>query len=307
MTYYSFEKGKYGGACGSIFPFFGTLSGLSSLGDDYINNIPAGYLKCRGQILSADQYPNLARVLGVGNACIYKKPSSVLLEPEDNGTGGTFQLPDLGSKYITGNSSSGGYANTTSFNVKTNTTVDRAGIETEITSQGASVDFFYSGDFRVPGRNITITGNVTSVSPPTSTVASTVAIGQTLAHGHNADFKISRRIVYRTDGLRSARGSAYGYFGYLCRDRGTICQANANFGLAHKTVSATEEGTDTGTSHKHFGVFPKKNSEFKQASTQDLLISAAPLTTTVNVNVSNTVKMDDVAPKFILCEYLIKY
>ena len=308
MAYYSFEKGKYGGACGSIFPFFGSLSGLSSLADDYLNTIPAGYLKCRGQILSADQYPNLARVLGVGNACIYKKSSTVLLEPNADGTGGTFQLPDLGSKYITGNSTSGGYSNTTTFNTANNTTVDRAGVEIQISAQGSSVDFVYSGDFRVPGRNVVLTGNVANSKPPTSTIASTISIGQTISHAHNADYKISRRINYRREGLSSAIVRRKTYYIFICSENGQrICQANEEFGLAHKSILAAEEGTDSGTSHKHYGTFPIKNSENKTASTSNLLISAGPLTTTVNINLANTIKMDDIAPKFILCEYLIKY
>jgi hypothetical protein len=310
MSYYSFEKGKYGGACGSIFPFFTNLSGLSSLGEDYVQNIPAGYLKCRGQILSADQYPNLARLLGVGGACLYKKPSSVLLEQNSRGTGGTFQLPDLGSKYITGSSTPGSYFNTTTVNPVTNATLDRAGVETEIISQGTSVDFPYTGDFRVPGRNITLTGNVVISKPASSTSSETISIGQTLGHGHNTNFKISRRINTRNDGLSLLRISrqSFDIYGLFCRQAGqTYCRPNADFGIAHKFVALLEEGTDTGTAHRHFGTVPRILSESKTASTNNVLISASPLTTTVNVNVANTSKMDDIAPKFILCEYLIKY
>lgn len=308
--YYGFEKGKYGGPCGFILPFFRTLSGISSLGEDYLEYVPAGYLKCRGQILPADSYPNLARILGVGNRCIYKKPGSILQEPEEDGTGGTFQLPDLGSKYVTASTTSGLYSNLTTTNPVGNTEIDRAGVEIEISSQGSSVEYSYTGDFRVPGRTITTTGNMTISQPPTSTEASTVSIGQTLAHGHNATFKISQRIVYRRDGMRYAtfRRSRVFFLGLFCGIVGTTaCQGNDNFGLSHKVISLLEEGTDAGTSHRHFGTFPVKNSENKSASTDDLLISAGPLVTTVNVNVGNTIKMDDIAPKFILCEYLIKY
>ncbi len=309
MSYYSFEKGKYGGPCGAVFPFFRTLTGISALGEDYIQYVPAGYLKCRGQILSANDYPNLARILGVGNSCIYKKVNTILQEPDENGTGGTFQLPDLGSKYITASTTSGTYLNTTTVNPATNSTIDRAGVEVEITAQSSSVDFSYSGEFRVPGRPIQLTGQMSISSPPTSTDASTVSIGQTLAHGHNATFKIARRINYRNDAMRLATTiSNRNIFGYLCNRRGQqVCVGNDEFGIAHKVVSAQEEGTDSGTNHRHFGTFPAKNSESKSASTRDLLISAAPLITTVNINTANTIKMDDIAPKFILCEYLIKY
>lgn len=305
MAYYSFEKGKYGGACGSIYPFFRSLSGLSSLGQDYVDYVPAGYLKCRGQILSANDYPNLARILGVGNACIYKKTGSLLQDPDADGTGGTFQLPDLGSKYITASNTAGLYLNNTTVNPRTNTSVDRAGVEVEISSQGTSVDFSYTGDFRVPGRTIGLTGQMTPVSPPTSTDPETVSIAQTLSHAHNATFKISRRINYRSDGMN---GSTWRKRNYTCGFAGSAgCDANDNYGLAHKGVTLIEEGTDSGTNHRHYGTFPIKTGESKTASVDELLISAGPLVTTVNVNTATTFKMDNVAPKFILCEYLIKY
>ncbi len=309
-VYYSFEKGKYGGPCGSIFPFFRTINGLSPLGTDYAEYIPAGFLKCRGQILAADQYPNLARVIGVGNNCIYKKEDTELLEPNADGTGGTFQLPDLGSKYIAGASNPGVYANTTTFNPRTNSSVDRAGIEVEITSQGETVEFFYTGDFQVPGRSLTITGAMNAVSPPVSTENESISIGQILGHGHNSDNKIARRINYNSQALGGAtwtrkRGSLYG-----CPRRGNACPADADFGLEHKYIFLEEKGTDAGTTHRHFGTFPVKNSSepnTRSASTQNLLISASPLVTTVQVNNSSVVKMDTFSPKFILCEYLIKF
>jgi hypothetical protein len=305
MAYYSFEKGKYGGACGMIFPFFRTLSGLNALGEDYLNYIPAGYLKCRGQILSANDYPNLARILGVGNSCIYRKAGSLLLDPNPDGTGGTFQLPDLGSKYITGSGTSGLYLNTTTVNPTTNAEIDRAGIEVEISAQGSGVDFPYEGEFRLPGRAVGLTGQMVPVSPPSSTETAFVSIGQTLAHGHNTTFKVSRRIVYRQDFMN---GAIWRRRNYLCGFQGRAgCDANGEAGMAHKGVALTESGSVAGTTHRHFGTFPVKTAEFKAANTADVLIPAGPLSTRVNINTANTVKMDNVAPKFILCEYLIKF
>jgi hypothetical protein len=306
-VYYSFEKGKYGGPCGAVFPFFRTISGLSPLGSDYLEFVPAGFLKCRGQILSADQYPNLARVIGVGARCIYKKEGTQLLEPNPDGTGGTLQLPDLGSKYIAGASNPGVYSNDTTFNPRTNTTVDRAGIEVEISSQGQSVEFFYDGNFRVPGRSITLTGSMNASSPPTSTDQQTLSSGQMLGHGHNATFKISRRLNYNGCALGGANWTRKRSSVYSCDKRGDNCPADSDFGLEYKFIFLEEVGTDAGTRHRHFGTFPIKNAENKSASTSNLLISASPISTTVNVNTSNTIKMDTFAPKFILCEYLIKF
>ena len=199
--FYSFERGRHGGPCGAIFPFFRELNGLSATGDDYKTFIPAGFLKCRGQILSADQYPNLARVLGVGASSIFRKEGTTLSDREEDGTGGTFQLPDLGSKYIVANSNAGTYSNIEVINPGTNATSQRAGVAVEMEAQGDTVDFPYTGDFKVPGRSLTITGNVQQKSPPSSTEEETLSIGQFLAHGHNAEFKIAKRINFRNDGL----------------------------------------------------------------------------------------------------------
>jgi hypothetical protein len=303
--YYSFEKGRYGGPCGSIFPFFRDIAGLSALGSDYVEYVPAGYLKCRGQILSADQYPNLARVLGVGNLCIYRKSGVTLAEPDASGKGGTFQLPDLGSKYITAAATAGTYSNTTTFNASTNSTVLRAGIEVSLEAQSDSVDFNYDGEFKLPGRTITVVGNVAANSPPSSTSDETLSIGQFLAHGHNSTMKISRKINYRTDGMNGSNWRKRNY--YCTRSGSSGCNGDAEFGLAHKFVTLDEAGSSTGTKHRHYGTFPVKVSENKTASVSDMFLDAGPLVTTVTVNTANTFKMDEFAPKFILCEFLIKF
>lgn len=302
--FYSFEKGKYGGPCGAIFPFFRTLNGLSALADDYVNYVPAGFLKCRGQILSADQYPNLARVLGVGASCIYRKEGTTLEERDDNGTGGTFQLPDLGSKYIVANATGGVYSNIDVTNPGTNATAQKAGIGITLEAQSNSVTFAYDGEFKVPGRNIVVNGNIQQKSPPSATPDDTLSISQFLAHGHNTTFKISQRINYRYDGMSYYQWKKNNYY---CGQNGQGCQANANFGIAHKAITLTEEGSATGTKHKHYGVTPIKTGESKSASVAEITMSAAPITTTVVVNTANTYKADEIAPKFILCEYLIKF
>ena len=302
--YYSFERGRHGGPCGAIFPFFRELNGLSAAGDDYKTYIPAGFLKCRGQILSADQYPNLARVLGVGASSIFRKEGTNLSEREENGTGGTFQLPDLGSKYIVANSNAGTYSNIDVTNPGTNSITQRAGVGVELDAQGDTVDFPYTGEFKVPGRTLTITGNVQMKSPPSSTDEETLSIGQFLAHGHNTTFKIARKINFRNDGMASAKWKKNNY---LCGKSSTTCVADAEFGLSHKVIELVEEGSSTATKHKHYGASPQKVSQTSSASVDSVLMSAGPITTSVTVNIANTFKMDSIAPKFILCEFLIKF
>ena len=304
MAYYSFEKGKYGGPCGTIYPFFRDLNSTSPLDDEYKNNIPAGFLRCRGQILSANQYPNLARVIGVGGQCIYKKANTVLQDPDEDGNGGTIQLPDLGSKYITSGQNSGTYENTTIINPATNLSVQKAGVGVTLESRQSSVEFTYSGDFRVPGRNLSFTGNI-AVTGPSNSDASEVGISQCLAHGHHVTHLLSSRINYRNDGLSYATWRRV----YICsKTNGRECLANENFGLQHNSLTLLEEGTDAGTNHRHGTMFPTITSlPNPTGSVNTVNISASGLITTVNVNVNNTFKMDDIAPKFILCEFLIKF
>lgn len=302
--YYSFEKGRHGGPCGSIFPFFRELSGSSALGQDYTEFIPAGFLKCKGQILSADQYPNLARVLGVGATSIYRKDGTTLSDAEEDGTGGTFQLPDLGSKYIVGNSNAGTYSNIEVTNPATNAPAQRAGVAISLEAQGTTVDFPYEGEFQVPGRTLTLVGNVQAKSPPSATEDESLSIGQFLAHGHNWTGKISKRINFRNDALEYAKFVQV----YICGKKDQIvCSADMQAGVAHKGISFQETGTDTATEHKHYGAAPQKLSETKSSSVEAILMDAGPITTTVTINVANTFKSDDIAPKFILCEYLIKF
>ena len=153
MASYSYEKGKYGGPCGSIFPFFRQINGNLPTEQDYEDFIPAGYLKCNGQILSADQFPQLADLLGVGDSCLYKKADIVLANRNDQGTGGTFQLPDLGSKVIAGGRSSGTYNN---YFVDTGTPTfneNRVGPQVEVISNfGDQIEASYIGNMSIAGQ-----------------------------------------------------------------------------------------------------------------------------------------------------------
>ena len=162
-TTYSYQRGKYGGPCGAIFPYFQTITSFSPVSDDYTLNIPAGYLRCRGQILNADQYPNLALIIGVGSSCIYRKVNTTLQEKNADGSGGQIQLPDLGSKYITASTTPGNYLNTTTFNTSTNTQVTRAGVAIELSSNASAsntIIYTYSGPFKMTQRTIPVNGSI---------------------------------------------------------------------------------------------------------------------------------------------------
>lgn len=307
MASYSYEKGKYGGPCGAIFPFFRQITGSLPSDSDYQDFIPAGFLKCNGQILAADQFPQLADLIGVGDSCIYKKAGTTLSNRNENGSGGTFQLPDLGSKYITTSSNPGGYANDVALNPVTNLEVQRAGIAVTIDSTGDTVDFVYSGSFKSNGvSSLNFTGVWKTVSPPGKTPSTTLSIGNFVAHGHRGTHTICADINQNNQAMSSASwaGAFYGG-GILCyQPAKVVCSADAQFGVTFVSLDITESGTEQAHSH---GLGSVALSTSYSGTIPSVEMSASSLVTTVNMKTKNTYKMDDIAPKFILCEYLIKY
>jgi len=302
-TTYSFQKGKYGGPCGTIFPYFQTITSVIPTGSEYTDNIPAGYLRCRGQILNADQYPNLALIIGVGSACIYRKTNTTLQERRSDGTGGQIQLPDLGSKYITASTTSGNYLNTTTFNTSTNTEVSRAGVSVELSTNASAtniVTYNYTGVFKMTQRNVPVNGNI-RISGPVSTTRSSVGDSQIMGHGHGSTLATGTSI---TTGLRCA----YELFrqGFLCLGARSG-SADTPSGRKWTTNTLEEVGSDALTSHSHTGLFPSITSSSSTATLQYTEIPAIGLTTNVTFNKFNRFSIDRISSKFILCEYLIKF
>lgn len=311
MANYSFEKGKYGGPCGAIFPFFRQIEGNLPVDGDFKDFVPAGFLKCRGQILSADQFPHLAELIGVGSSCIYRKANTTLQERNDDGTGGTFQLPDLGSKYITTSTNPGLYANDTATDTVAQREVPRAGIAVTLTSNGDSVEFVYSGDFRSPGvSNVALSGGWRPVSPPSRTTSTNLAISNFVAHGHRGTYSIGGQINTNSQGMLNASWTGFKYIFVpfpipICTRRvARVCEPDENFGVTWAALNITDSGSDS--SHNHQLGTPSISVN-PRVVIPPVLLSGSSLITTVSVRTREIFKMDDIAPKFILCEYLIKF
>lgn len=304
-TTYSFQKGKYGGPTGAIFPFFRDLTTNSAQDPQYFENIPAGFLRCRGQILSADQYPELAKVLGVGQQCLYRKDGTTLQEPNDDGTGGTFQIPDLGSKYISAGATSGQYNNlTVPSTTATSATIYRAGITVNLSATDDEVSFTYSGKFNLPSHNLTMAGQWTATGAST-TSSTSVGEGQILPHGHFATF------AQLNNGVQNGCNTGGWKFQYRYWN---ACYNSSSFGSTCGPVQlipvgneAEEVGSTTGTKHSHSNAAIKITSQTKSGSMSAVDIDSASLVTTVKLNTGTTTKIDAISPMFILCEYLIKY
>lgn len=302
MKNYSFEKGKHGGITGSIFPFFTDINGLLPLDQDYKEYCPAGFLKCRGQILQADQFPALAEVLGVGNISLYKKAGTTLQERDADGTGGTFQLPDLGSKYITASSNSGNYLNDTVTN-ENNIPISRAGIGVTLQGNGDTVEFGFDGDFSAPAVVLSFTGQWRYIQPPSRSNPATLSIGNFVAHGHFGTYTIASRINQNRQALRSC---SWGGGGICWRGAGNTFETGGDTaGVEHRFISYADEGEDTDHSHQ-LGT-PELSWAGPTSTIPAVTLSAGAITTTVRMRTRDVIKMDDIAPKFIIVEYLIKF
>jgi hypothetical protein len=152
-VFYNRERGKLGSLTGTIISFPTQL--LSNDPKDTKNRdlLPAGYLRCDGSVLFAEEYPLLAQVLGVGGTCRYKKPDTELADNE-------FQLPDLRSKHIRATTS----ANIGLYNDLYVTDVN----DQQVTKAGAGLDVIqniespfkltYNGEFYIPPQTSELRG-----------------------------------------------------------------------------------------------------------------------------------------------------
>jgi len=286
---YSFEKGKFGIMTGTIIPFGRYLDGTDPEGTDWINYVPAGFLRCNGFVYKARDFRALADIVGVGAECKFRKEEIELEELNESFTLGQFQLPDLGSKYINAASANGTYNNLFVLNPATNNLVERVGLQVELSlNRGNVIDTNYSGSFAVP---------VTSVDfPATQNFGSTLS-GQIpsasfnsdniLAHGHYSNAAVVRSGPF-TLNLSVGGGST-----------------KTGYDVDEELSFTSIGGSPTGTSHNH----SLQRTAPTRATTSNLSsfsIEADQIVTTTKMNVDNTFKMDDLQHKFILVEYLIK-
>lgn len=298
MANYSYERGKHGAVSGTIFPFPVKLRGSDPKGTDFKNLLPAGYLRCDGSVLDADDYPSLASVIGVGDSCIYKKDNVILRNNGDNGTGGQIQLPDLGSKYIKSSASSGGYDA-----IETTNTVGsvkkRVGVAVNLSSNISvsprfEVPFQYTGNFYVGRFEIPIFGNF---ALELDTVSSSDPAGAEtfLPHGH-----MSNTVALKHEGGQyspTQNSEIDGGGGYTQNGRYVADPV--------ETLIPSTGLSIADTVHEHIIQYTSPTSNIS-SEVEEIFISAENITTNLTVNTDSTTAMNDVQPYFILVEYLIK-
>jgi len=298
-TFYSFEKGKFGGVVGTIYPFPRTLTGNKPTESDWKQYVPAGFLRCDGSILKADEYPALANVIGIGDECIYRKDGVVLENRGENGRGGEIQIPDLGSKSINAASSNTGLVlDASALNPNTSTFQERVGIGCDLElNQGTEITVSYSGNFSVPTTPIPISGNYTMEVEGSSSVQGFTQ-EQILSHGHYTN--IARALRGQGINKNFATGVASGT--YLDQSpEGTVVDVTP---IDETSIEAA--GTLESTQHLH-GISRTNPTTNISAQLNSFEIDGSAITTTVNLGSTDKTAFNDVTQKFVLVEYLIKF
>ena len=303
MRNYSFEKGKFGGAVGTIYPFVVELNGKDPASADWKTKIPAGFLRCDGSVVNGDLYPTLKQVLGVGSDSLYRKSSIILQEANANGSGGQFQLPDLGSKYIRASAQSGTYSATVNNNT-VGVQNRRVGVATELTSNlgtgnTVTADMVYQGNtagstgfFTVPGRPVAFSGNF-SITINGATSIQTVPNDTFLPHAH-----FSNTASIEDPTIKIVSGNADTGGGYSGKDV---------WGVQSATSIVPSTGlTLNDTAHDH--IIERTNpTRSITGNIPQFNVSAENIITSVSLRIDDTEVMNDLQLPFVLVEYLIKY
>ena len=301
-VYYVNEKARFGGVAGTIIPFTQELpAGNTPNTGNWKAYLPAGFLRCDGSVLSENEYPVLAEILGTGDNCKFKKPDQDLASNE-------FALPDLGSKYISGSSSSGTFLNSTIENEDSNQGY-RVGSEVEITSLvGNTQTVSYSGVFElVPFTPLSFIGNpqYKTISSDGNTLNAFLSEQAFQAHGHDATVGVFSYLGNWSDSIyTSNNGAALG---------GNDAQ---NEGSNNLIFVQQPTGSSAVVSHSHRVLFPKSAEiaaanemtyQLEEPVVGEIEIDPLGLETTVTITTENIYKLDEATPPYILVDYIIKF
>ena len=159
--FYQKERAKYGNLTGQIIIWPVEYLGDPNEGSN-ATNLPAGYLKCDGAKYYAEDYPQLAAILGTGDNTAFRRMKLDQVTPLDSNISDVqFVVPDLGSKYPepTTGANTGLYNNIRVLN-SNDQEVSRSGIGIEATNQTGQTTntVLYRGDITLPSQEIPITG-----------------------------------------------------------------------------------------------------------------------------------------------------
>lgn len=284
MANYTREKSKYGGMTGSIQIFTSYLPLANDpLDPTFKSKIPAGYLRCDGAVKTASDYPELALVIGTGSNCRFKKETTELTDNQ-------FQLPDLGSKYLSPGLATGTYSDVTLLQ---NPNTKRVGVEVEVTSNvGNSVTIDYSGNFTVTGQTgLPILGNSKYEPPNTDRKTSSQILDASSfqAHGHGSNARV---LNYTGNFKVAAEGKS-----------GQNCSPFAGNGVA----GSGNPSNTSASVHTHGITWPTSYTQNFVYQYNTFNVPADNLQTTLNLSTKSVQVLNDSVTPFILVEYIIKF
>ena len=204
-----------------------------------------------------------------------------------------FQLPDLGSKVIIGGRGTGLYNNDfIDRGGESNVVTNRVGPQIEVTSNfGNTITANYNGNMQLAA-----SGTVNMLGNPRynverETSETTLNIDNFQGHAHN-----TTNTVY----LNHSDNHATSFFGGK-----DYAKKLANSGAGH-TFDFSRDW-ETVSSHKHNITTPNSyNSNFTYSHPQQE-IDLSSVAATVDVDVSDQEKLDELVTPFILVEYIIKF
>ena len=296
MANYTRERARYGGCTGQILvhssPSLGSTNNPTAA--EFKEQIPAGYLRCDGSILNVRDYFNLAQILGVGSETRFARDGATIREPDPSVNDlGQFQLPDLGSKVIIGGRGTGLYNNDfIDRGGESNTVTNRVGPQIEVTSNfGNTITANYNGNMLLAA-----SGTVNMLGNPIykaerETSETTLNIDNFQGHAHN-----TTNTVY----VNHSDDHATSFFGGK-----DYAKKLANSGAGHTFDFARD--WETVSSHKYnITTQNSYNSNFTYSHPQQD-IDLSSVAATVDVDVSDQEKLDELVTPFILVEYIIKF
>lgn len=152
-VFYNKEKAKHGSLVGTIISFPVELTSEDPKAAINLAKLPAGYIRCDGRILFAEQYPALAEVLGTGNESRFRKEGQALANNQ-------FQLPDLRNKHIRSTSSANiGLYNDLVVEDAQGNEVIKSGVGLDVIQNIESpYELTYTGDFYIPTQTVDLRG-----------------------------------------------------------------------------------------------------------------------------------------------------
>jgi hypothetical protein len=288
MSNYSREKSRYGGYIGAIQIHTSIGLGPDPQSAQFNNILPAGFLRCNGQIFNVKDYYALAQVLGIGEQCRFKKENTTLRNPDlTQNDLGQFQLPDLGSKVIIPSLGTGDYIN----DFVESTGQSKVGPEIEVVSnRGNVIDVNFIGNFRGRAQtNIRLNSNP-SYSMPSRLTETALNIENFQSHAH-----LSTQTYLNYSATHAVGGSG---------KTGGNLPANSGAGMTLETSTFNATGESF---HNHTVGRPISYSHNFAYSFNNFAISADGVRSTLDITLSKDKKLDQVVSPFILVEYIIKY